>query len=221
MVTVLKDIPVPGVEVIPCRLNGPRGIVKAFLLHDDAATVLVDTGFSDADADLIVERLARIGRSPADLTMCVLTHRHGDHVGGLKKLRGLGNFAVVAHEDEAKGVEQTCGVAVERTVKDGDELPEIAGIRIVHMPGHTPGSIALYLHQHRAFVAGDAIVSAGEHLVVSPAFLCDDPDQARQSVKRLLGMALPIDHMLVAHGDDVYGKAGDPLARILVERRAF
>ena len=89
------------------------------------------------------------------------------------------------------------------------------------MPGHTPGSVALYLHQQRAFVAGDAIVSAGEHLVVSPAFLCDDPDQARQSVSRLLGLALDIDHMLVAHGDDVYGKAGDPLGRILVERRVF
>ena len=121
MVTVLKDIPIPGIEVIPCRLNGPRGIVKTFLLHDATSLVLIDTGFSDADAYLIVERLAKLGRTPADLTMCILTHKHGDHVGGLKKLREQGNFAVVAHEDEAAGVEQTCGVAVERTVKDGDD----------------------------------------------------------------------------------------------------
>ena len=221
MVTILKDIPIPGVEVIPCRLNGPRGVVKAFLLHDDRSLVLVDTGFSEADADLIVERLDRIGRSPADLQMCIITHCHGDHVGGLKKLRELGNFAVVGHEQDAAAIEKTGGVEVERLVKDGDVLPELDGIQIVHMPGHTPGSIGLYLHRLRAMAVGDAILSAGEHLVVSPQYLCNDPEQARESVQRLLGMGLAIDHLLVAHGDDVYNRASEPLGRIFVERRTF
>ncbi|HZU06684.1 MAG TPA: MBL fold metallo-hydrolase [Chloroflexota bacterium] len=221
MVTILKDIPIPGIEVIPCRLHGPRGIVKAFLLHDAAGMVLVDTGFSEADADLILERIARLGRPLTDLKLCILTHRHRDHVGGLKKLRELGPFAVVSHEAEAAGIEQTCGVAVDRLVRDGDELPEMGGIRIIHLPGHTPGSIGLYLHQARALLAGDAIFSAGEWLVVSPAYLSEDPAQARESVRRLLGLGLAIDHLLVAHGDDVYRTAQDPLSHILAERRVF
>src|SRR5574341_1644510 len=61
MVSILKDIPIEGVEIIPCRLNGPRGIVKSFLICGDQRLVLVDTGFSDADAGLIMNRIDAIG----------------------------------------------------------------------------------------------------------------------------------------------------------------
>ena len=42
VVTILKDIPIAGIEVIPCRVNGPRGIVKSFLVYDEEALVAVD-----------------------------------------------------------------------------------------------------------------------------------------------------------------------------------
>ena len=101
------------------------------------------------------------------------------------------------------------------------------GDPITHPIAHTDEDS--YMNAARAIAGGPEGFSSetplfrriGYPLLVSPAFLCDDPDQARQSVSRLLGLALDIDHMLVAHGDDVYGKAGDPLGRILVERRAF
>jgi len=32
MVSILKDIPIDGVKIVPCRVNGPRGIVKSFLV---------------------------------------------------------------------------------------------------------------------------------------------------------------------------------------------
>ena len=32
MVSILKDIPIEGVKIVPCRVNGPRGIVKSFLV---------------------------------------------------------------------------------------------------------------------------------------------------------------------------------------------
>lgn len=219
MVTVLKDTQIPGVEVIPCRLNGPRGIVKSFLAYDDDSLVVIDTGFSDADGDLIAERIERLGRTPADVTYCVITHRHGDHTGGLKRLRSLATFPVVAHENEAQGVEATCGVAVDRVVRDGDELPEAGGIQVIHMPGHTSGSIALYLRRSRSLAIGDAIVSAGEHLMVSPVYLCSDPSQADDSVRRLHALNLTLDNLLVAHGDDVYGDVARPLSRIFTGPR--
>jgi hypothetical protein len=42
VVSILKDIPIDGVKIIPCRVKGPRGI-------GDERLILVDTGFSDAD----------------------------------------------------------------------------------------------------------------------------------------------------------------------------
>ena len=123
MVAVFKDIPIPGIEVIPCRLTGTRGVVKSFLLHDRETLTLVDTGASDADADLILERLARIDRSVSALQNCIITHWHGDHIGGLKKLHQLAKFQVFAHEDEAGAVEAGSGVKVDRTVRGADIIP--------------------------------------------------------------------------------------------------
>jgi glyoxylase-like metal-dependent hydrolase (beta-lactamase superfamily II) len=221
VVTILKDVPIAGIEVIPCRINGPRGIVKSFLVYDEEALVAVDTGFSDADTDVIAERIAKIGRTPADVTMCVITHRHGDHVGGLKKLRTLGDFAVVSHERDSAGITQQTGVKVDRLVAEGDSLPVLGGVRVLFTPGHTLGHIALYVERVQALICGDAIVSAGEHLMVSPTYLSEDPDLATQSVRKLIDMNLPVEHVLVGHGDDVYGGASANLNRIFAGPRVL
>src|SRR5262250_1996123 len=64
-----------------------RGIVKSFLVEGDNRLILVDTEFSDADADIIMDGIKDMGRKHEELKLCVLTHRHGDHTGGLKKLK--------------------------------------------------------------------------------------------------------------------------------------
>jgi glyoxylase-like metal-dependent hydrolase (beta-lactamase superfamily II) len=219
MVTILKDIAVDGIDVIPCRINGPRGIVKTFILHDDDSTVLIDSGFNDADSEIIAQRLAKLGRQVSDITLCLLTHYHGDHVGGLAGLRQIGDFPVVCHPADVQKAEEAGKVKIDRTVEDGEVLPEVGGLRILHMPGHSPGSIAIYSQRTGALAVGDAIVSAGEHVIVSPPFLCADKDQAVESVRKLLALGLDVKHLLVAHGDDVYHTASGPLARILDERR--
>lgn len=219
MITILKDVPVPGIEVVPCRQNGPRGIVKAFLLSDAEGLILIDTGFSAADADLIRERIERAGHGLRDLRQVLLTHGHRDHTGGLARLLESARPDIVCHEAEAESIQHETGIVVDRRVRDGDRLPECGGMLAIHMPGHTAGSVAFYLEEARALFAGDAIVSAGEHLIVCPPFLCDDPAQARVSVQRLLDRRLPIERVFVSHGDDVYQDAYLPLARILLERR--
>ena len=63
-------------------------------------------------------------------------------------------------------------------------------------------------------IAGDAIVSAGEHLMVSPTYLRPIPRRAHKSVKRLIAMNLDLERLLVGHGDDVYFGTKDNLGRI-------
>ena len=58
--------------------------------------ILIDTGASDADADIIMDAIKDMGHNHADLKLCVLTHRHGDHTGGLKKLKKTLKFEVMA-----------------------------------------------------------------------------------------------------------------------------
>ncbi|MBI2987936.1 MAG: MBL fold metallo-hydrolase [Deltaproteobacteria bacterium] len=215
MVSILKDEQIDGIEIIPCRVNGPRGIVKSFLLLAEERTILVDTGFSDADADLIVDRLEKAGKKHNDLKLCILTHRHGDHAGGLPKLKKILKFDLMAHELDVAGVKKVSGSDVDRVVKGGEVLPDCGGIRILHTPGHTPGSISLYLPRAKTLIAGDAILSAGEHLIPSPHYLCSDPEQAQNTVVQLINMNLDIQRVLVGHGDDVYKDGGRRLHRIV------
>jgi glyoxylase-like metal-dependent hydrolase (beta-lactamase superfamily II) len=219
MVTVLHDVPIPGVEVIPCRQNGPRGIVKSFVLHDDNSVILVDAGFSDEDADLILDRITSIGRRPEDISMCILTHPHGDHIGGLKKLRSQASFPVLIHGKDEAYFEKAYGSKPDRLLDDNEVLPEFGSIEIVPLPGHTPGSVGLYLQPLKALVTGDAILSAGEHLVVSPVYLCSDPEAAGESVRKLLSSGRDIETLLISHGDDIYGRAKTPLQRIFAGPR--
>ena len=74
MVSILKDIPIENIKIVPCRINGPRGIVKSFLISGDDRLILVDTGFSDADADIIMDAIKDMDHKHEDLKLCILTH---------------------------------------------------------------------------------------------------------------------------------------------------
>ncbi len=222
MVSILKDIPIDGVKIIPCRIAvGHRGIVKSFLLaDDDHRVILVDTGASDADADIIMDAIREMDHRHEDLKLCVLTHRHGDHTGGLKKLKKTLKFEVMAHELDMAAIQKQSGYDVEHIVQGGEQLPDCGGIHVIHTPGHTAGHISLHLPRIKTMIAGDAIVSAGEHLMVSPTYLSSDPEAAHASVRRLVAMNLDLERLLVGHGDDVYFGAKENMARIFAGPRA-
>jgi len=219
MVSILKDIPIENIKIIPCRVNGPRGIVKSFLVTGEDRLILVDTGFSDADADIIIDAIDKLGRKHEDLKFCVLTHRHGDHTGGLKKLKKTLKFQVMAHELDMPAIQKATGYDVDHVVTGGETLPDCGGINVIHTPGHTLGSISLHIPRLKTLIAGDAILSAGEHLVVSPGYLSEDPVKAEASVKHLIAMNLDVERILVGHGDDVYEDGKKNLGRIFVEQR--
>lgn len=73
---------------------------------------------------------------------------------------------------------------VDQTIADGDEIPVLGGIVIIHTPGHTPGHISLYLKQSKTLIAGDAFMIE-EGRFVDPDN-CVDTDLAKKSLKRLL-----------------------------------
>lgn len=217
---ILKDVPISGIKVVPCRVGGPRGIVKAFVVASHGNVVLIDTGFADDDGDRIVQALEGIGHTLGQVDLCILTHSHGDHVGGLKRLLSLSTFKVAAHRLDVPDVVRRSGCQVDVQLSGGEHLDLCGGLDVLHLPGHSPGSLGIYHPPTRSFFTGDVIFSAGEHLVPSPGYLADDPDQANRSAASVASGALDIENLFVAHGDDVYGGAMDNLKRILTARRA-
>ena len=87
----------PGVYRIPTLGD----FINSFaFLDDDGQVTLVDCGHRARPAR-IVEALAGIGRTPADVTRIVLTHAHSDHAGGAHEMvQRTSASGVEIHEDD-------------------------------------------------------------------------------------------------------------------------
>ncbi len=181
----------------------PLGMVKAFLIESDKKLVLVDTGFSPDHAKTILDKVRSLGRSPTDVEFCIITHRHGDHIGGLKTLKETCNFKAASHEEEAEFIESTSSVKIELKLKDRQILPMAGGIQAVTVPGHTGGNLTLYLPGKKTILVGDTIFGDDQGtLSPPPERYCDDVDMATEEIKRLLD--LDFDSLLLSHGKDIF-----------------
>lgn len=225
-------------EIVPQVYQLAIRMTNVFLLVEDRIT-LVDTGYWGS-TQRIVSFVERLGRYPTDIALIVATHHHYDHTGSLAELKALTGAKVAAHEDDAsvirgesyasshpsrKGLIPRLGALflsighpkpteVEIPLVDGQELDALGGIRVIHTPGHTPGSICLHSPQRRLLIVGDAL-NHRRRLSLPPRLYSVDMGQARQSVKRLA--ELEFDTLCFGHGQTIVeGAAAD--VRDLVAR---
>ncbi len=91
------------------------------------------------DAAAEPERLLEmIGDTPVE--RIVTTHQHPDHWQALERVRAATGAVTVAHPADAPGIP----VATDELVDDGDTIRfGDAALSVIHLVGHTPGSIAL------------------------------------------------------------------------------
>jgi glyoxylase-like metal-dependent hydrolase (beta-lactamase superfamily II) len=87
---------------------------------------------------------------------------------------------------------------VDRELQDGDEIEAAGGLKVIHVPGHTPGHIALLMPSKRILFAGDAVLNV---LGLRPplAMATVDMAQAKESVRKMA--ALDFDIACFGHGD--------------------
>jgi glyoxylase-like metal-dependent hydrolase (beta-lactamase superfamily II) len=86
--------------------------------------------------------LAVLGDSGA--AKVITTHQHWDHHRALKEVAEATGAVVVAGAADAAAITEQTGVAVDDRVTDGDtiEFGDVS-LEVIHVVGHTPGSIAL------------------------------------------------------------------------------
>jgi glyoxylase-like metal-dependent hydrolase (beta-lactamase superfamily II) len=89
-------------------------------------------------------------------------------------------------------------VNVDDVLSDGQEIPFMPGVEVVHTPGHMPGHISLYLKESKTLIAADALVCEdGKLEIANPSFTLDMP-AAVASIRKL--QQLDIDKIVCYHG---------------------
>jgi len=182
------------IKAVQHRLLGLLKIAKSFLIYDEEIAVAVDAGHSRWCAKRIVKALREVGLTPGDLKLCILTHRHWDHSGGVRALKEMTGCEVAIHEGDAEAL----GNVIDHRLRDGEVIPLLGGIRVIHVPGHTPGSICLL--QGDSLIVGDALIGGRRGLKPPASIYCDDYEEALRSLERLRG--LDFEAVYVSHGVD-------------------
>jgi len=185
----------PGVHAV--RLLS----VYAFLIAEPQMT-LIDTGLIGSGRR-VQRYVRRIGRSMDELGRIICTHAHPDHIGAVRELAGDREVEVLMHPADLAGLSVRLRDAVANRnrgqllayitrhpgdatpIQDGQVLPMLGGLQVVHTPGHTPGSICLYSARHKLLFTGDVLQVIRGKVTFASAVFSDDMALARASVARM------------------------------------
>jgi hydroxyacylglutathione hydrolase len=127
-----------------------------------------------------------------DSVCCILlTHGHPDHVGALEAVREATGVPVGLHPADA----EEYGLQGDFPLLPGSEIQVGRGrVTVVHVPGHTPGSVCLRLGER--VLVGDAIFPGGPGHTTSPAAL----DRSLESLARQVFCWPDNTELLPGHG---------------------
>jgi len=226
-----------GVWVV--RGGFPLKTVNVYLIEEDGGVTMFDAGIEDMTRAVIAAG-ARLG----GINRVVLGHADADHRGAAPAL----GAPVYCHPAERAAAESSASfrdywrmdelsrhgrlllsrlfpkwdggaVTLAGTVSEGDQ---VAGFKVIHLPGHAPGQIGLFRESDRLALVSDCVYTLdpetgikGAPRVPHRAFNLDT-DQARASIAKLA--ALEPSRAWAGHAGPVSGDVRSQLERVVATR---
>lgn len=160
-------------------------------------------------------------------THLINTHNHLDHIFGTRYLSDTYNMKLASHPDDLFWIDsflttaQTYGMPVEKDaptpeimLNDGDVFTfGNTSLKIIHLPGHSPGGIAFYNEKQNLLFAGDSLFYGSIGRTDLPG---GDYNSLINAIKEKL-FVLPNDtKVLCGHGNSTtigYEKENNPFLR--------
>ena len=181
--------------------------VSAYVLVRGSEIAIVDAG-TPGNTAKFDEVIKSAGLGWSDVNHVILTHHHGDHVGGLNEILDAATAATI-YAGAADIPEITAPQPIQ-PVLDGDE---VFGMQIIGTPGHTAGHVSVYDPVGSLLVAGDAMTGTdGSGLQGPSAQYSADMAMANESVKKLA--TLTYQTMVFGHGEPLETGASDAVAEL-------
>lgn len=189
------------------------GISTVALIRSNGRTLLFDTG-PYAYRPILQMRLRKLGVDPGAIDTVILSHVHWDTAANADLFP---NAEIVLHEKELAYAEATDAHDpdtpgyVERALRRlrlrpvTGEQDIAAGIHIVELPGHSPGSIGALVGN--SLLAGDAVTCAGDAAAGDIRYQRGYDDRASQSLLKALTLA-----EIIYPGHDRAFRVGPPIA---------
>jgi glyoxylase-like metal-dependent hydrolase (beta-lactamase superfamily II) len=197
-------------DVHAVRLIGSN----AFLILGDEL-MLIDAGHRGSSV-MLRRQLGALGHNISEIRRIVCTHGHPDHIGGVEEIARASGAQVLMHPADMERLRirfrdvitgrpapgaiiayLTQAPADVTAAQEGDELPVLGGLRVLHTPGHTPGSICLYSPSRRLLIVGDLLQRMRGQVTLPNYFFTDDMGLARRSIARLAD--LDVETILFSH----------------------
>jgi len=172
--------------------------------------ILIDPGHYHLLGN-VKDHLSQLSVTLQDIDLIILTHAHPDHVEAVRAF-SPSHTIIALHEAELDFVKKLAphyGAAMGITdfepqilLREGDLKAGGLNFKVIHAPGHSPGSICIYWPQEKALITGDVIFYQGIGRTDLPG---GDGQALKESIRRL--SELDVEHLLPGHGEAVSGAA--------------
>lgn len=177
-------------------------------LIEGTRKIIVDPGHRQLFGH--VERyLNGLSLKPQDIDVVLITHGHPDHLEGASLLVEMGATLLMGEREMefigemAPRYAELFGggfLEPEALLKEGDlEIGDV-GMKVIHCPGHSPGSLSFFLEGEKALFTGDVIFEQGLGRTDLPG---GNGQALKDSIKRLAG--LKAEYLLPGHGNIISG----------------